>query len=87
MLMSKENSSWLRLIAQILGIAASSAIFNIAVGEFQSWVNAIWIIGVPLLVAVLANRRTLPKVVMAVLLVLVSVVSVSVTGVQLGFGP
>ena len=85
--MRLQSQQFARIAFQILLIAALSAVFTITIGEFRSWINLFWILGPPLLVAVIFNNRASMRMIMAAVLITVSVVSASVTGIQVGLGP
>ena len=75
------------LILQVIGAALLSSLCALATAGFRSWINAFWMIGLPITIAVVFNRRTEVRIIMALLLTVISVLSTGVTASRFGFGP
>lgn len=74
------------IIMQCLAVAALSAMITIVTEPFRSWLNAIWMIGIPIGSGISFNRSKGAKILTSMLLVLVSLTSAISTAAFFGFG-
>lgn len=82
---SKRN--WFRGVAQLVGVAAAAAVMTMLTEPHQSWLNALWIFGIPVLVGILFNTTTRGRLLMCLLLIVISTAAAISTAAYFGFGP
>jgi hypothetical protein len=81
----KEHRS--SIVIQCLAVAALSAMITFATEPFRSWLNLIWMIGIPIAIAVGFNKTKPSRVLTSIVLVIVSLASAVSTAAYFGFGP
>lgn len=84
-----RNPSIKSIAFQLLAVSVASCLFNYIADEINSTspLNAVWMIAFPILVGIISNPTFVLRAIMAVLLLVASLVSVSLMAAVLGMGP